>query len=312
MDNPSIAELCERFGHLIPVESAENTFLQIAPGRVRKVYRASPAKECLVLFPPLLHVDKNPRPLEEITGQRDNRAPEQLLDEVESAIRQLLGRAFCGDQIALATLVTAINHSVEALEVLANAAPQIVRVAAETLPRWPVRLSLNPQEIEHVKKDLKSLGVGTKSLTPTGPGQRRDPRNLWTRIADEAYSTCRRCKHDVPLLEALCSGVDGKHQIFEYWSTRSDFTDYLPQNAPPVRIWDWHRQCKHLTVPIINANFHAWWKVIKVSVLQYWQCSKGNYQEALDAVGQKSQKEWKRRELGLARVKQALRSLIDP
>jgi hypothetical protein len=85
-NSPNLADLRKRFGHVLPVELPENKFHRISPGRVRKVYRASPVKECLVLCPPLLHFEKKPRPPEEINALRDNRTPEQLLDEVEAKL----------------------------------------------------------------------------------------------------------------------------------------------------------------------------------------------------------------------------------
>jgi hypothetical protein len=307
-----MAELCKRYGHVLPAGFPGRGFEEIAPGHSRKVYRPSPVRERLVLTPPMLQLGDELRPREEIAVQRDKRTLEQLATEVADAIRQFLCRACCGDQRAIERVVVTVLRAVEALEILTKFEPQKVRAVAENLPRWPVLLSLNPQEIEHVKKDLKSLAVGTKAITPTRPGQRRDPRNIWTRIADEAYATCRRCKRAVPDLERLCKGVKGERRTFEYWRTDVNFTDYHPPGAPPVRIWDWHKHCKPLSHPITDANFKDWWKVIKMSVLQYWINPKGNYQEVLNAIGQKNLKEWQRRELALARIKQAFRSLIDP
>jgi hypothetical protein len=310
-NSPDMAELRRRYGHILPTESAGSEFHEIAPGHVRKVYHTSTARERVVLTPPMLQLANKLRPLKEIAVQRNDRTLEQLLNEVGDAIRQLLCRAHCGDQRAIATIFVAIHHAVEALEHLAKNAPKKVRAVAETLPRWPVLLSLNPQEIEHVKRDLKSLGVGTKALTPTRPGQRRDPRNLWTRIADESYAICRRCKHDVPELETVCRGTKRQRKTVKYWETVAKATYYQLSDGTPVIITDWQKQCKHLSEPITDANFKNWWKVVKLVVLQYWTNPEGNYREALNLIGNKDEDEWRRRGRALERIEQAFRSLLD-
>jgi hypothetical protein len=311
-DSPSPAELCERFVHVWPADASQNEFQEIAPGCVRKVYRANPVRDRRVLTPPMLNLPNKLRPFKEIAGNRDKRTPEQLLDQVKDAIQQLLFRAHCGDVRAIATVVVAIRHSVEALDLLANKSPQKIRGVAKGLPQWPVLLSLNPQEIRHVVKHLKKLGVGSKAKTPTGPGQRRDPHNFWTRIADEAYATCRRCKHDVRLLESLCRGARRERKTWQYWGIEEKRTIYYPAETPPVLIADWQKRCKELSQPITDTNFDDWWKVVKLCVLQYWQNPRSNYRKALNIIGQKNLKTWERRELALARVKQAFRSLINP
>jgi hypothetical protein len=308
---PDVAELYERFGHDLPAEATESKFYDIAPGHSRKAYRASPARQRRVLTPPMLNLREQIRPLEKIAAQRDNRTLEQLLDEVGDAISQLLCRAVCGDQKAIATLVVANHHSVDALEELAKHAPQQVRAEAEICPKWPVLLSLNPQEIKYVIKNLKSLGVGTKALTPTRPGQRRDPHNLWTRMANEAYAICRRCKHDVLELERLCRGTKGQRKSLKYWETVAKATYYQLSDGTPVIITDWQKQCRKLSWPITNSNFKNRWKILKVVVLQYWMNPEGNYREALQKIGNEKEEEWRRRGRALERIEQAFRSLID-
>jgi hypothetical protein len=265
----------------------------------------------IVLTPPTLNIKKELRPLKEIAGKRDKRPHEMLLDEVKGAIEQLLIRAHCGDQMAIVTLVTAIHHSVEALEHLAKHSPQKVKLAAEVFPRWPVLLSLNRQEIQHVKEYLKSLGVGTKARTPTRPGQRLDPRHLWTHIADEAYAICRRCKHVVPELEWLCQGVKGECKILRYWRTEAKVMYYLLPDGKVVIIADWQKKCKRLSEPITEANFGDWWKAVRMCVLQYWMNPEGNYLEALRVFGNEKQKDWWRRNRALDAIKNTFRSLVN-
>jgi len=186
-----------------------------------------------------------------------------------------------------------------------------VRVDAATFSDWPVLLSLNPQDINSAMQELKSLGVGTRSPLPSKPGQRVDRRNFWTRLATQALAACAANKRLVPELRDFASGAKRERQTREFWpQTRAKATYYYLANGDVVIITDWQSKCVKLSGPISKHNFQKWWDVVKWCVLDYWKNPKGNYAEALKKIGQANEPEWRRRNLAIDRLEQALRSRL--
>lgn len=133
-----------------------------------------------VYEPPGVQPYDRPRPVEEIVAMLDKRTLDELIEQARNALEQIQCRANCGQTEAIAELAFIVRGLVTSLEKLSQNVPNKVRVISPTFATWPVNLSLNPQEIKRAREHLKALAVGTKTPTPSRPGQRVDPRNCWT------------------------------------------------------------------------------------------------------------------------------------
>jgi hypothetical protein len=294
-------------------------FQQIGTGKLRKVYPASRAQQ-LHLYRPTRFRGYNfdipgerLRSAAEIAGEVDSRSLDDLYSQALDSHRQLLIRAAAGDERAMYFLADRVGMAARYLEILEEAQPEKLRALAQQYPRWPVLLSLNPQDIEIARDRLRRLCVGQKALTPTRSGQRVDRRSFWTRLAawavDECYNITRTV---VPVLEhhAKCAGARPKRVKERLWGTPVEATYYyLPEGV--LCLTDWEKQCVHLSKPVTKENFGSWWKAVRGFVREFWHCSASGYATALDhtKTGQHTKTEPERRSMAFDRVEQALRGL---
>lgn len=256
--------------------------------------------------------DNQPRGFEEIVAQVDKRTLDELIEQARNAIAQLQCRAYCGDSGAIAKLAFVTRGLVTFLETLAGNCPEKVQAIARTFATWPVNLSFNPQDITRAEELLTRLAVGTNSPTPTRPGQRVDPRNFWTQLAKQAFDACDKNRLIVPWLEGIGRGAHKKRITNRFWRKSIITTFYTLANGEMVVITDWQKRCVKLSIPITTDNFFAWWDVVKVCVLQHWKITSGHaYEKALAKISDKTApKEFQKRNLALAQVREAFRSLV--
>lgn len=306
----------KKFSFVQPYEKAwlppfDSAFHQIRPGYLRKLYPSSKRAK-RVYMGAVLEPRAKRRPIVEIAKLVDNRSLVELREQLDDAIKQMLYRAHCGDRKAILQHILCVRAAVDSLQSLAKHQPAKVRAEAETFWDWPLLLSLNPQDLNWAKQELKSLGVGTRSPLPTKPGQRVDRRNFWTRLATHALTACALNKWWVPALKAHCAGASRQRKTLKFWGTTAKATFYMLANGDEAIIQEWQNQCVKLSGPVTKQNFKDWWVAVKSCILDYWQNPEGNYIEALKQIGQTDTEEWRRRNLAIDRVEQALRSLVRP
>jgi len=309
-DIPSLTKLREMgFGARLAPQTQAQNWLQVRPGHQRKIY-GGPAQKCRWVYMPKVIEGEELKSQADIAALADARPLDDLVAQIEADMKQLLIRAHTGDRRAILLCAAIVRRAVRSLERLAIAQPDTVQTVAETHPRWPVLLSLNPQDIKQAKDQLRRLHVGQKAETPTRPGQRLDPHNFWTLLADRALNVCQINRVLVPILEAHCGGTFRERKEVKFWGRVVGATyHYLPNRSEVIIIVDWQKQCASLSEQITPANFNAWWDVIKACVLEHWKNPRGNYAEALKTIGQPDKEEWRRRSMALDRVRQALESL---
>lgn len=309
---PSLAEL-RKWGFGFPLQSQTSTqeWHQVDRGHQRKVYRSHNQEVRWAYMPKVLE-GETLKSIAEIAALKDKRTLEELTEQAEAALKQLLARAHSGDERAVLLYASTVRRSVFSLERLAGQQPDKVQTVAEKHPRWPVLLSLNPQDIKRAKAELRRLHLGRKCDTPTRSDQRLDPHNFWTLLAKRALNVCQINKVLVPSFEAHSEGAVRERKTLKFWGAPVGATYYsLPNGFEVIIITDWQKQCVNLPDQITTADFDDWWRVIKACVLQYWHNPGGNYAEALKQVGQREEDECRRRSMAMDRVKQALRSLTD-
>lgn len=251
-----------------------------------------------------------PAPVEELAAHLDNRSVDELQESAEDALGQLLLRARCGDEKAIAKLTVTVRNAVGSLQDLASLSPEKMRTQAEMFPRWPVLLSSNPKDARRAETMVKLLAVGTKALTPTKPKQQVDVRSFWTLLAARALEACRINKMLVPALLLHCGGAEEERLEEMAWSIPIKATLYRLANQAHVHITDWQSQCVKLSEPITGDNRDEWWEVIKLCVLQHWHDSPDAYQSALKKIGFGEEKEYAKRNRAVYAVEQAYRSLV--
>ena len=252
------------------------------------------------------------KPLADIAAMVDGRTLDELHRQAKIGLQQLLYRAHTGDERAILLYAAVVRSAVGSMDLLSTSQLGKLRAEAEKQPRWPVLLSLNPQDIKRAKDHLRLLHVGEKADTPTHPGQHLDRRNFWTVLAFEALTTCQINKWLVPILKRHAVGASRERQTKKFWGTRVGATCYhLRSDTGVIIVTDWQKQCAKLPEPISAVNLKDWWIAIRGCVLEHWWNSRGNYAEALAMIGQKEEEEWRRRGMARDRVKQALESLLD-
>src|SRR5438876_8694795 len=161
---PELAELRPWYGGFVPFNSPPvREWQQIRPGRQFRKYGSGAPKGRWVYRGAVLQPHNKRRSTHEIAALVDKRSLEELNDLVQDAIKEILARAHCGDEKAIAQFARVALEANASLESLANFEPDKVRTVAETSVRWPVLLSLNPCDGKWAKEHLLSLGVGTKT-----------------------------------------------------------------------------------------------------------------------------------------------------
>jgi hypothetical protein len=308
---PSLAKLREMgCARPLPSKGSPEQAHQVRPGHWRKVYGRQ-NQQCRWVYMPIGIQEKTLKPMTEIAALADKRTLDELTEHGEEALKQLLYRAHTGDERAIFLYAGLLRRAINSLDFLATNQLEKVQAEAERQPRWPVLLSLNPQDIKRAKKHLSRLHVGQKAETPTRPGQRLDLNNFWTVLANEALNVCQTNRVVwVPILLKHATGARRERHSQKFWGKKVSATYfYLPGGTDIIIITDWQWQCAKLSEPITTANFKDWWSAIKGCVLEHWRRPHGNYAKALEVVGQPQQEEWRRRSTALDRVKQALESL---
>lgn len=311
-----------------PYESAwlppyDGKWHQTRLGRLRKVYPPS-KKGKRIYMGAVLQPRGRVRPVEEIKKLVDKRPLSALQDQAKDALTQMLYRAHCGDAQALAQYICSTRAAVQSLETLAQHRQDSVRAEAETFPDWP--LNLNQHETEWAKLELKKLRVGTRFPLSTRPSLRARRRNVWSRLAWDALCACAENKRVVPALKAFAAGAKSERKTSRYSrQTEARAAFWYLGNGDVVIIPDWQEKCAKLSW-ITKANVSDWWNVVKECVLQHWQNPGGNYAEVLALIPDagtgnlsdkprsdeyyKQNKEYRKRNSALARVKQAFEGLV--
>ena len=303
----------------------DGKFQEIGPGRSRKVYPTLKKGRRIYMGAVLEPRDKL-RPVGEVRGKVDERPLADLRRLGDDVLKQLLCRATCGDRQALAHFVRITREAVRSLETLAKHQPYKVRAESEMHPDWP--LNLNQHETAWAKQELKRLRVGTKFPLSTRTSLRARRRNVWASLAWDALLACAWNKRVVPALKALAAGSRSERKTLPYSrqaKARASF--YYLGSGDVVIIADWQAKCAKLSGPITKANFKDWWEAMKGCVLQHWQNPEGGSATVLKLIPDarekesssdkprsdeyyKQNKEYRKRNFALARVKQAFEGLV--
>lgn len=303
----------------------DGKFHESGPSRLRKLYPQFKRDRRIYIGAVLNPRDKL-RPIREVRKLVDKGTVAELRRQAQDALKELLCRAHCGDAQALAQYVRITRAAVQSLELLSNEHRDTVRAEAEGFPDWP--LNLNQHETEWGRRELKRLNVGAK-LPWSGRRSLRDRRrNVWARLAWDALVACGANKRVVPALRKLAAGAKTDRKMLRY-SRQSEgwATFHYLGNGDVVIITDWQAKCAKLPETCTKANVTDWWNVVKECVLHFWQNPAGNYEEAIARIPDvggtqdhlskprsdeyyKQNKEYRKRNAALARVKQAFEGLV--
>jgi hypothetical protein len=264
-----------------------------------------------IFQPRSLKPQGTPKQPAELSALVDTRPLADVEAELTAAIQQILARAYSGDSTALHRFARIVCGAAEALDTLTDFRQGAVKVVAEKSSAWPVLLSLNPQQIQHARRKLITLGVGRKAPARTRVGQRIDPCNFWTRLAANAFSIIRFNRHLVPLLKGHSRGAAKKRTYRNIWSQKLGATIYTRNDGDIICIPDWCGGLCNLSEPVTRANLAGWQRAIKLCVMDYWRIYPTDYQKALRQIGQRNETESRRRYFALARIDQAFRSLVQ-
>jgi hypothetical protein len=303
----------------------DGRFHEIGPARLRKIYPQSKRDRRIYMGPVLNPRDKL-RPVQEASKLVDQRTITELKLQAEGALKQLICRAHCGDAHALSQYVRITRAAVQSLELLSNHHRGGVRAEAEAFPDWP--LNLNQHEAEWGKRELRRLGVGAKMPFSGRHSLRDRRRNLWARLAWDALVACGENKRVVPALKKMAAGAKTERKMLRYSRQSEAWANFhYLGNGDVVIITDWQAKCVKLPKTCTKSNVADWWNVVKECVLHYWQNPAGNYAETLARIPDvgvlqdisskprsdeyyKQNKEYRKRNAALARVKQAFEGLV--
>jgi hypothetical protein len=256
----------------------------------------------------------------------NNRTLAVLKRQADDALKQLLFRAHCGDDQALAQYAQITRAAARSLGLLAEHHGDRVRAEAARLPDWP--LNLSQHESEWAKRELRRLGVGAKLPLLLRPSARGVCRSHWGRLAWHALLACGENKRVVPALKALTAGAKAEREMLRYSrQSKAWATFYYLGNGDVVIIPDWQDECTNLPGRFTKASAAAWWNVVKNCVLQHWLNPAGNYIETLALIPgadraqvpfgkppsdeyYKQNKDYRKRSAALARVKQAFEGIV--
>jgi hypothetical protein len=263
-----------------------------------------------VYFAPVLNPHKELRSAEEIAALVDKRSLAELKDQARDALNQIQIRAHCGDQDSIRAFGLTLRDAVGDLEALAEHQPEATRAVAEVCRRWPVLLSLNPQDVAHAKEHLLNLNAGAKAVTPTKGGQRVNALDPWTSIARSALDVCRLNKEIVPQLESHCAEAKLERKSLKLWRTNVEVSAYTLTSGDIVMVADWQKSCVRLVVPITSANLDAWWSVVRRCVLQYWKDYPADYEQAKKQIGGGKTAECAKRDEAMSRIKRAFTHMV--
>jgi hypothetical protein len=265
-------------------------------------------KDKPVLQPAVLSLFEKRNPVQEIARRVDKRPLGELEAQVADALEQIIARAHAGDDNALTSYFVIARQAVMSFDNLVKHELKRTRAVTELSYELPVLLSLNPQSIAAAKERLRLLNVGTKAIIPTGPGQRTDQRNLWTRLAIGAFGAGLKNFQLVPQIETHLAGAKQKRVKRKLWGTIEKGTEYTLPDGQRVVIADWQRECVKLAGQITADNFNRWQSVVKICVLDFWKRSNDDYITALKTVGSLDSPESYRRHLAMNRTLQAFKS----
>lgn len=307
---PSLATLRELFGQRLPNDSVPSEGQQIRPGYWRKVYGHS-AQDRWAYRATKQVWKREFLSADEIAARIDKRALLELLEQRDTLMRQVCVRAAHGDTQAISLMISTARGVITALGSIEQLQPEKLQSAAEVSSTWPVLLSLNAQDIGHAKERLRRLKVGNKATTPRRPGQRLDPQNFWTVLAQAALKACEDNRAIVPVLRNVAAGVKRERKTVKFWQTSAKATFYYLTNSDIIIITDWEKQCVRLPRPITEMNFKQWWSVVQFCVLERWDANNQDYQAALAKISDGTAlKEFQKRNLAMSQVRKALRSLV--
>lgn len=300
------------------------------PKRLQKTYGKQPAQirgyfVSHWVYQPTFLTPEEPRSVEEILARMDKRSLPELEEQLNSAFQQLLARAFIVERVhhpvdapipdeekPLWRLIQIVRAMVDSLSRLVEHRPGLVNPIAEQQATWPVSLSLNPLQIKLAMDMLSELGVGRKAATPTGPGQRVDPNNYFTQLANRAYQACRfnaYLTRELVLHGENAVAISGQ---LKFWSTRCASKTYVLPDKSWIVVPE-PDKIAALSEPVTQENFRQWREAVKLHVLAYWSSFPEKYAEALRQIGKENkEKEYTRRKDALNAVKQAFRSLVRP
>jgi hypothetical protein len=253
-------------------------------------------------------------PLEKLAGKIDTRSLDELMSEPTYATGQLLLRACCGDEQAIFFFAMRVSEHVYYLETLSKYQPDKVRSLASTYDRWPVLLSLNPQDIQIAMDQIKSLNVGAAAAMPTRTGQKVDRRIYWTRLVQWAIGECMTCGMYVKILERLAAKRKASAKTVEtkIWNKSVHATCWYLRDGNTYNalvITEWEKHCASLAVPITDRNFNEWWSVVQEFTREALYSSEELYSAALREIGQTNRPKYERRSMALDRVRQTLKSM---
>jgi hypothetical protein len=250
-------------------------------------------------------------PQEQIRILVNEQSLEEVCDQFDTAVKQLLFRAHLGEERAARLYLARVSSAIVSLEPLVSGQMPMMKVVAATLPRWPVLLSLNAKDIKHQKSRLTKLKVGSKAVTPTGPGQQSDLHSFWSELAKKAYDACEFNRHLVPFLMKMAADKPTQSRSAEYWQTDVNAKFYyLNASREVIIIADWQAKCETLPATVNTSSFPPWWAAVKGCVLEYWHNHPAEYNRALKEIGNSTEIESRRRNLAMTQLRQAFKSLV--
>jgi hypothetical protein len=285
------------------------------PLEVLREYYGQCSNGSWVYEPPALEFHDRRRSPDEICQQVDQRPLDELRRQAKGALIQILSRAHVGDEEAIKTFSTIVHGFTGELENLANTQQDKLRTLAETFPMWPVQLSLKKGDKDSALDYLRKLNVGTKAITPTGPGQKWNRSSFWTELANRARVSCGIKRMTVPALLKLAAEAPAEQLTAKLWGNELKATRWTLRNGDTITLTEWQKECVKLTEPITPKNFAAWWKLVELCVLEHWKRNPKEHSKALREIGEKDKKgnkreHWRQHNMAIDRVRQGFKDLV--
>lgn len=280
------------------------------PHGLRKRYgtRLDKSTGIVVVRPRSVSADKGPTPADEFRLLVDDQPAEAICKQFDESLKQLLYRAYSGDEKAAHLAIAKLGGALAGLRKLPEIQRDMMKSIGESFSGWPAMLSLDHHDEPHRKSKLK---YGSGHTPICGLADHEGPTDYWSNLARNAYEVCEINRHLVPLFLTWTKDSHAKTCYRNYWDRTVKTTFYhLANGHDVIAISDWQAECAMLPAEVNEESFAAWWKTVMKAVLEYWHNEATNYDEALKQIGKRDLTEFAQRKLAFKRLGRAFKEIV--
>ena len=196
--------------------------------------------------------------------------------------------AECGDVEAASALAFVVRHGVRRLDNLVDAQPNLLRISAGLLDKWPGFLSLNREDERKNKERITRLGVGS-----------------WMGINYEGKTWSAQTAEVKVAFE-----LEGEVGHMRYGRVNGDLAKRMGEVEPPESAW----ALAVGLLPLSRGNYREWWEAAEPLFMQRYgpafedRPEFKHYWRSAAYRGEKNARALIRRDIK-AKIKQAFRSI---